>query len=173
MSIQTVVQSGGSFDTRAAAGHSGQAELSFILTRHGFDVMETGQENWLLASVHDALRFEHNDLMTRAVRYMPDLLAYRADFPLAWWEAKVNVTPNTTNFTLEKACYDELMARRAKGERAVVAFKDTDNRWRANWVEKLCVERDMSGQRLVARGSHTPYLLIPKATTVGLSDFLP
>jgi len=173
MSMQTVVRGGGSFGDRALAGHSGQAELSFMLTRNGFDVMQTGQENWMPGSVHDALRFEHDDLMVRAVRYTPDLLAYRADFPLAWWEAKVNVTPGTMNFTLEKACYDELMARHEKGERVVVAFRDTDSKWRANWVEKLCVERDMSGQRLVARGSHTPYLLIPKAATVGISDFLP
>lgn len=111
--------------------------------------------------------------MVRAMRYMPDLLAYRAGFPLAWLEAKVKITPGTANFSLEKTCYAELMARHAKGERVVVAFKDTNGKWRANWVEKLSVERNMSGQRLVARGSHTPYLLITKAGTVGLSDFLP
>lgn len=39
-----------SFDKRASVGSHGQAELTFMLAHHGFDVMLTGQENWLSAS---------------------------------------------------------------------------------------------------------------------------
>lgn len=161
-----------SFSARIRLGADGQAELAERLHAEGFQVFETGQENWLSRVVHAALRFEHADQMVRAVRYFPDLLAWRADWPLAYWEAKTNATPGTPNFSIEKACYEEMMARHAKGERVVVAFRDTDGMWRANWIERLEIRRDMTADRQVARGSHTPYLLLPKSCTRPWEIFL-
>jgi len=161
-----------SFSARARWGADGLVELAERLRVEGFQVLETGQENWLPQDVHAALRFEHDDRMARAVRYFPDLLAWRADWPLAYWEAKTNATPNTPNFSIERACYDEMMARHAKGERVVIAFRDTDGMWRANWVERLEISRDMTAERHAARGSHTPYLLLPKSCVRPLEMFL-
>ena len=110
--------------------------------------------------------------MIRAIRYTPDLVAIAANFPWSYWESKVNVTPNTPNFTIEKACYDEQMARHAKGERIVVAFKDVGGAWSVNWIERLNVLRDMSEQRQEARGSRTPYLLIRKTCAISFSEFV-
>ena len=44
--------------------------------------------------------------MARAVRYIPDFLAYRRGFPLAYWEVKVNSrqSSRTGNFAIERAC---------------------------------------------------------------------
>ncbi len=99
------------FADRIHLGEAAQKELAARLRGEGFAVLETGQENWITAQVHAALRFEHEDLMARAVRYFPDLLAWRVNFPLAYWEAKANATPDTPNFAIEKACYDEGLAR--------------------------------------------------------------
>lgn len=142
------------------------------LTEFGFTVFQIGQETWMPSSLHDAIRHIHDDLMIRAIRYTPDLVAVAANFPWSYWESKVNVTPSTPNFTIEKACYDEQMARHGKGERIVVAFKDVDGSWRANWIERLTVLRDMSDLRQEARGSRTPYLLIRKTCAISLPEFL-
>jgi hypothetical protein len=160
------------FDGRLSVGRAGQAELQAVLERRGFEVFVTGQEHLLSPAVHAALRYEHADPMARAVRFAPDLLAYRADFPLAYWEAKVNTTPGTPNFAIEKACYEEQLARVEKGERVVIAFLDVDRLWRANWVGRLGISRDMSARRHAARGSQTPYVLVWKASTLPLAEFM-
>ena len=80
--------------------------------------------------------------------------------------------PNTPNFSIEKACYDEALARQAKGERVVLAFKDVDEAWYANWIENIPIGRDMSAHRHLSKGSHTPYYLIRKSSTLPLMDFL-
>ena len=160
------------FAQRSQVGAGGVAELKVRLTEFGFTVFEIGQETWLPSSLHEKIRHEHADLMIRAIRYMPDLVALAANFPWSYWESKVNVTPGTPNFTIEKACYDEQMARQAKGERVVVAFKDVDGAWSANWIERLVVLRDMSEQRQDARGSRTPYLLIRKTCAVPFAEFV-
>ena len=160
------------FDQRLSSGQAGQQDLVANLRKMGFRVMLTGQEMWLDEVVHQALRLNHTDQMMRAVRYRPDLLAYHPGFPLAYWEVKTNTTPGTANFAVEKACYAEMVARKAKGERIVFAFQDVDRTWYAQWVEKLIVARDMSAIRKQARGSHTPYLLIPKSCVLPLSGFL-
>ncbi len=160
---------------RSRIGRSGEQELRVILQRYGFIVLATGQENWLSKSVHDSLRLNHKDPMVQAIRYMPDFLAYhpRLDLRfLAYWDAKVNVTPGTLNFTIEKACYEEGIARTHKGERVVIAFKEVDGSWFANWVEQLQVVADMSRQRRRAKGARTPYLLISKASTHPLDQFI-
>lgn len=160
------------FNERIQLGADVQAELAERLRVAGFQIFETGQEYWLSQTAHVMLRFEHNDLMARAVRHMPDLLAWRADWPLAYWEAKANATPDTPNFTIEKASHDELVARQEKGERVVVAFRDVDESWHANWVQHLTVRQDKSAERHAARGSRTPYLLLPKSCTRPLDIFL-
>lgn len=161
-----------SFTQRRQVGESAQAELQTLLTLRGFTVFATGQEQMLSKFVHEAVRFEHDDLMVRAVRYAPDLLVWRHDWPLAWWEVKANTTPDTPNFAVEKACLEELLARVQKGERCVLAFRDTDGLWSAQWAQSLNVGRDMSAARHEAKGSHTPYVLIPKASALGLTKFI-
>ncbi|MGE5223556.1 MAG: hypothetical protein ACM3PY_14055 [Omnitrophica WOR_2 bacterium] len=160
---------------RSRIGRSGEEELKSVLRRYGFIVLTTGQENWLAKSVHDRIRPNHEDPMVQAIRYMPDFLAYHPQLDLrffAYWDAKVNVTPGTLNFTIEKACYEEAIARTRKGERVVIAFKEVDGRWFANWAEQLAVVADMSRQRRRAKGAKTPYLLISKASTHPLAQFI-
>jgi len=159
-------------DGRLTAGLAGQAELKKILESLGFTVIETGQESWLPTLVHEVLRRNHTDPMVRAVRYQPDLLAYSPRFPLAWWDAKVNTRPGTPNFSLEEACYTEQIARTRKGERVAIAFKDTDGRWSAQWVDLLRVNADRSGDRHDAKGSQTPYYLVAKDSTEPLGGFV-
>ncbi len=168
--MPTVKQNG--FEQRASVAETGVRELKGILERHGLRVLRTGQENWLPADIHAAIRFDHNDPMVRAIRYMPDLLTFHPARRLEYWEVKVNTTPGTGNFTIEKACYDELMARAAKGERLVVAFKDVEGTWYANNIQKLVIGRDMSASRQYAQGSQTPYLLLPKSSALSLTSFL-
>jgi hypothetical protein len=79
----------------------------------------------------------------------------------------------TSNFAIERACYDEQMARVSKGERVVIAWmEEVDGSWYANWVEQLPVLCDLSRQRHVAEGSHTPFLLIQKRFALPLAEFL-
>lgn len=61
-----------------------------------------------MRAVHAEARFDHIDPMVRSVRYMPDFLAYRHDFPLAYGEAKVNSRRSFVagNFSVERACYE-------------------------------------------------------------------
>lgn len=161
------------FDSRVSAGSAGMIEFMHLLHARGFSVFAVGQETWLPDKLHEEIRFEHADLMARAIRYFPDLAAYRREplFPWSYWEVKVNTTPGTPNFTIEKACYEEMMARHAKGERVAVAFKDVDREWYANWIDLLDVERDMSDRRQEARGSRTPYLLVRKDRARRLGEF--
>lgn len=79
----------------------------------------------------------------------------------------------TGNFSIERACYEEQMARVGKGERVVIAWmEEVDGSWYANWVEQLPILCDLSDQRHAADGSHTPFLLIQKRYTLPLADFL-
>ena len=163
------------FGQRLALARQGQEALRQVLAMHGFSVTETGQELWLARAVHDDLRFDHADRMARAVRYLPDFLVYKRGFPLAFWEAKVNSRQSFTtgNYAIERACYEEQMARVQKGERVVIAWmEEVDGSWRANWVERLPILRDLSAQRHAADGSHTPFLLIEKRQAVPLPAFL-
>jgi hypothetical protein len=157
---------------RVTTGEAGQAELKEMLESFGFTVVETGQERWLPTNVHERLRLDHSDRMVRAVRYMPDLLAWSPRFRLAYWDAKVNTHPGTANFTIETACYDEQTVRMAKGERVALAFKDMDGRWRAQWATRLRIVADHSARRREAQGSHTPYLLIAKDSTETITAFV-
>lgn len=160
---------------RIQIGRKGEDELRLILEAYGFMVKPTGQENWLPVGIHRHIRHNHSDTMARAVRYMPDFLVYHPVLELrffAYWDAKVNVTAGTENFSIEKACYEEFMARVGKGERVVVAFKDVDGQWYANWVEALVIQADMSSLRHAANGAQTPYLLVAKSSVRCLNDFL-
>lgn len=160
---------------RMDVGREAEAALTVVLEGYGFLVQETGQEHWLLPAIHAAIRNEHDDLMARAVRYTPDVLAYHPRFRLLWWwEVKANKTPGTPNFTVEVASRDEQVARMEKGERVVVAFweRATDKTWWAQWANKLGAGRDMGPVRHEAAGSQTPYLLIYKSSTIPLDDFL-
>ena len=161
-----------SFSFRLSAGQQGQQHLIQILQNYGFQVIRTGQEAWLNQAVHAALRFEHSDPMVRAVRYQPDLLVYHPDFPLAYWEVKVNTTPDTPYFAVETACYEEALARTTKGERIIFAFWEVDHTWHVNWANALEIGRDMRGRRKQADGSQTPYLLVSKTSTLPLENFL-
>jgi len=157
---------------RMAAGGDGQAELKQLLEGFGFQVVDTGQETWLPAWAHQALRQVHDDVTVRAVRYQPDLLAWSPRFPYAFWDAKVNATPGTPNFTIEHACYQEQVARWNAGQRVVIAFRDTDGKWSANSIGRLQVVDDHSARRHQAAGSQTPYLLINKRSAVPLHAFV-
>lgn len=157
---------------RMAVGGEGQAELKQLLTNFGFVVVDTGQENWLPAWAHEGLRKVHDDVTVRAVRYQPDLLAWSPRFPFSFWDAKVNATPGTPNFTIEQACYQEQLDRARIGQRVVIAFRDTDGKWSANSVSRLQVVDDHSARRHEAAGSQTPYLLIAKRSTVPLHAFV-
>lgn len=163
------------FGGRLAIARPGQLALLQVLSMLGFTVAETGQEVWLARAVHADLRFDHTDLMVRAVRFMPDLLAYRPGFPLAYWEAKVNSrqSQGTGNVAIERACYEEQLARVQKGERVVIAWmEEADGSWRANWVERLPILADLTEHRHAAAGSHTPFLLIEKRKVPPLGEFL-
>lgn len=157
---------------RMAAGGDGQAELKQLLLNYGFLVVDTGQESWLPNWAHQALRQVHDDATVRSVRYQPDLLAWSPRFPFSFWDAKVNATPGTPNFTIEQACYQEQLARMTIGQRIVIAFRDTDGKWSANSVGRLQVVDDHSARRHDAAGSQTPYLLISKRSTVPLHAFV-
>lgn len=161
--------------TRAArmtAGADGQAELKVLLQGFGFLVVDTGQETWLPTWAHQALRQVHDDATVRTVRYQPDLFAWSPRFPYAWWDSKINATPGTPNFSIEKACYQEQVARWNADQRIVIAFRDTDGKWSANSVGRLQVVDDHSARRHDAAGSQTPYLLISKRSTVPLHAFV-
>ncbi len=160
------------FGERQAAGQAAQDALKVVLQNLGFTVIGVGQENWLPKSVHDALRQNHDDLMIRSVRYQPDLLAFHPGFPAAYWEVKRNTTPGTPNFAIEVACYQEALARTAKGERIIFAFLEVDNTWHAQWSNWLRVQGDKSAVRQQSKGSHTPYLLIAKTSASPLLGFL-
>jgi hypothetical protein len=163
------------FEDRMKLARQGQEALRQVLAMQGFAVVETGQELWLTRTVHDGLRFDHTDRMARAVRFTPDFLAFRPGFPLAYWEAKVNSGQSfhTGNFAIERACHEEQMARVLKGERVVIAWmEEADGTWRANWVQRLPILRDLSAQRHAAEGSHTPFLLIEKRHAPPLAEFL-
>lgn len=157
---------------RMAVGEDGQEELAHILESFGFVVVPTGQENWLPAELHAQLRHVHTDPTVRAVRYTPDLLAWSPRFPVAWWDAKVNATPGTRNFSLEQACYDEQLARASIGQRVVLAFRDTDGDWYAQSVRRLVVAHAHVDDRHDARGSKTPYVLVTKASCMRLRAFI-
>ena len=146
--------------------------LKAMLHRNGFIVFMSGQENWMPKDIHKKIAYEYNDDMIRAIRYMPDFLAFHDRFPFAWWEVKRNTTPGTANFTLEKACHTEGMARHAKGERVIIVYHDTNDKFTAAWIQDLVVKIDKSNIRQKAKGSRTPYLLILKSSTVDLEVFL-
>ena len=158
--------------SRQVIGKTAEDALRKTLEDYGFMIKPTGQENWLPPEVHIGVRFEFADVMVRSVRFTPDFLAYHPNFPLAYWDSKANVTPNTPNFAVEKASLEEQIARMKKGERVVVAFWEVDKTWHANWADKLVVARDMSAVRHLASGSHTPFVLVRKSSTLPLREFL-
>lgn len=157
---------------RMTTGAAGQAELKYILEQLGFYMVDTGQESWLPEPMHDVMRQVHDDLTVRAIRYQPDLFGWGPRFPYAFWDAKVNTTPDTPNFTIEEACYNEQYSRYRAGQRVVIAFKDTDGKWRAQWVQQLHVVANNATRRHEAQGSMTPYLLVAKMSTVPLRAFI-
>ena len=162
------------FDERNAPHEQAMDELTLLLMARGFVVSWTGQEHWMSEDGMRALRNAGQDYMVRAVRHMPDLFALkpgdRAGFPPAWWDVAVNTTPRTPNFAIERAKSDEFMARVAKGERIVTAFKDWNGKWYAQWIERLECARVVA--RASFRGSHRPYVLVAKSSAASLSEFL-
>jgi hypothetical protein len=158
--------------SRMTTGAAGQAELKYLLEQAGLMVADCGQENWLPSEMHAVLRQDHDDMTARSVRYHPDLFAFGARFPFAYWDAKVNTVPDTPNFTIEQACYEEQLARTRAGQRVVIAFRDTDGKWRAQWAPRLHVVASHAARRHEAQGSMTPYLLVAKLSTVALRTFL-
>lgn len=159
------------FDKRKNIGTRVASELRAILERCGYIVVPFGQENYLSNPAHEQLRYIHNDPTVRAIRFAPDFVAIMRG-QSSYWESKANTTSGTPNFTIEKSCYEELMARHEKGERCNVAFKDTDGTWSANRVDKLFVAGDLSLYRHQACGSRTPFLLIRKNSTLPLLEYL-
>lgn len=150
------------FGQRIALGTAGQQELEKELKARGFTITPTGQEKFIPGAIHNDLRHIHDDPTVRAIRFQPDFMAYRADFPVSYWEAKVNTRDDTPNFAIEKSCFEELMARHKNGQRCVIAFRKKDSLWVANWVEDVKVVVDMTSRRQKANGSHTPFLLVAK-----------
>jgi hypothetical protein len=162
-----------SFPKRLNIGKQASDELRSILESEGFIVSTSGQETWMKPELQECIRHDHSDLTVRAVRYAPDFLAYKTGlFKLSYFEVKRNTTPNTPNFTIEKACYDELISLVDKGEQCVVAFREVNGKWYANYIKELVISKDMSSIRHMARGSMTPYLLIKKISTIPLINFL-
>lgn len=163
------------YPTRLKAIHSGEDELRLILEAYGFIVKPTGQETWLPFGIHRHIRQENSDTMSRAVRYMPDFLAFHPLLGIkffAYWDAKINQNTYSETFTIEKASYDELLARVQKGERVVVAFKDIDGQWYANWAESLEIQTDLSNPVCEVDDSRQIYLLVAKSSTRHINDFL-
>ena len=117
-------------------GNAGEDLLQIELEQCGFTIVRTGQEHWLPKKLHSQLR-KKNSVMSLAIRHTPDILAYHDKFPLAYWDAKVNLTQGTGYFTLWVSFYQAMLSRQLKGERVVVAFYDQDKRWYANWIEAL------------------------------------
>jgi hypothetical protein len=157
---------------RMATGAEAQAELKYLLEQAGLFVAECGQENWLPSDMHAVLRQVHDDVTVRAARYHPDLFVFGAKFPFSFWDAKANTVEGTPNFTIEQACYQEQMARVRLGQRVAIAFRDTDRKWRAQWVQSLHVVANNAERRHEAAGSMTPYLLVAKLSTIALRTFL-
>lgn len=159
------------FEKRKEIGKKAAAELRSILERYGYIIAPFGQENYLNNPAHEQLRHIHNDPTVRAIRFAPDFIAIKYN-QSSYWDSKCNTTSGTRFFSLEKSDYEELMARHVKGERCVLAFRDTDGTWSANYVENLRVTFDASDIRYMARGSKTPYLLISKRSAQPLLSFL-
>jgi len=159
------------FQGRTEIGKRGEAELRFILEQRGYITIPFGQENYLNNPAHEQLRHIHDDPTIRAIRFAPDFIAIKGG-KSAYWDSKVNTVPGTPNFTIEKADYQELMARYSKGERCNVGFRDTDGTWHANSIENLSVAGDLSAIRHLAHGSMTPFLLIRKSSTLPLHEYL-
>ena len=162
----------GTFSQRIALGTQGQRELENELRSRGFIITPTGQEKFIPDAIHDDLRHIHDDPTVRAIRFQPDFMAYRDNFPVSYWEAKVNTRDDTPNFAIEKSCYEELMARHANHQRCVIAFRKVDGLWVANWVEEIKVVKDMTSRRQQANGSHTPFLLVAKESFPLLDLFI-
>lgn len=70
-----------SFQDRLLAGRQGQRILMQELQARGFKVIETGQEAWLMQTLHEALRHNHTDLMVREIRYQEEFLYYDHELP--------------------------------------------------------------------------------------------
>ena len=160
------------FDKRIKIGERGQAELEALLRSMDFTITPTGQEKFIPGVIHDDVRHIHDDPTVRALRFQPDFMAYREDFPVSYWESKVNTVGSTPNFALEKACYEELMSRHQRGQRCIVAFKEVTGTWAVAWVQDIVVAVDMSARRHEANGSKTPYLLVRKSSFLELKLFI-
>jgi hypothetical protein len=164
----------GGFLDRLAHGKTVEEQVEQALTARGFVVMRTGMEYLLDSSDHGWIRRNNTDETIRAVRHAPDFFCVDKSgaFPPAYWECKGNRTKNTANFSIEKPCYEELVARQNKGERIVIINRDVDGSWWANWIQYVEITRDMSQFARQARGSRTDYLLYAKSDLVKAADFL-
>jgi len=162
------------WEERRKIGERGEEEFRALLGGIGFIITQTGQEKFMPTAVHDDLRRVHDDLTIRALRFQPDFMAYRDDFPAAFFETVVNTRPDTPNFAIEKAKYDELMSRRERGQRCAIAVKEVIGTWAVAWVQDIKINKDMSANadRWRANGSKTPYLLVAKVSFLELNLFV-
>lgn len=160
------------FQGRLTLGRQAERALQAALLRRGFRVARSGQEAWLSPDLYAVLRRSPGDPMSRALRHTPDFLAERYDFPVAYWDAKNNTRAGTAFFALEQAFHVEQLARVGKGERVVVAFRDTDGRLYANWVQELAVMAEIQRFRSQWSGSWSPFLLIGRGSVPPLDVFI-
>ncbi len=160
------------WDKRLTIGERAQAEFDALLKTLGFKIVATGQEKFVPGAIHDDLRRVHDDLTVRAIRFQPDFMAYRDDFPAAYFETVSSTRGDTPYFAVEKAKYDELMSRQGRGQRCALVVKEVTGTWVVAWVQNIVVAVDMSRRRHEANGSKTPYLLVRKSSFTSLSQFI-
>jgi len=164
----------GSFDGRLSFGASAQDELRRLLDDRRFIITETGQEKYIPGRIHSDLRKIHNDPTVRAIRFQPDFMAYRTDFPTCYWESKACTTDKYITLVIEQSCYDELFQRHKNGQRCIVAFRYFSGKWVASWVQEILIVEKVSedNRRHMARGSMTPYYRISRRSFLSLDLFI-
>ncbi len=145
-------------------GKVGEERLKTQLRQRGFLIVETGQENWLPEEIHAQIR-SNQDLMSLSVRHTPDFLTYHPKFGLTYWDAKIKTNDTYEDFTLQKNFYQAMRIRQYSGQKIVIAFLDSDGRWRANWIEELEVLDEVHLTK-------NPFVVIAKNSAYSLGIFL-
>lgn len=164
-----------SWPGRRDRGEKALNELRIKLEEMGFGTAPTGQEKFIPNKVHADIRKVHGDPTVRALRFQPDLMAYRNDFKPTHFECMSNDEPDYSCYPLEREKYLENINRAMNKQRCALVYKqEWCNKFVACWVTDVRIDHDKTSDtdRWKAKGSKTPYYLIRRSTFVDLEKFV-
>lgn len=147
-------------------GKGAEERFKLHLEQMGFIVTRTGQEMWLDSRQHEILRYVHGNVVVDFVRHFPNFVVVQPSTTrcfLAEAKSTSEKYREGENFSIERACFDNLRRINAIGVDVLVAFENQENEFFGQWIQNVPVKHfDPFETSRYFCGSGTPAALIIK-----------